>query len=604
MTLVRKSLIFTSIVIAIQLLVVGSLVSVLNLSEDRVKRLQYSRNAVYGSLEIVNTFNDAIFRITENTLVGDSKDSKLYESAVNKITSTLKRLRNDQYTSKQDLVELDRLANEANFLIAQLTDWKTEMENNTSQDSVYVKLVASRAILIPYLKRMTITANKFNQRHLKQQRTIENATNPSNIKSILMVMFLVNLLITIVTVVGFNRSIVRRLALVISNFRLFAGNQPLLPGQQGTDEIAEVDREFHVLTQALSEASEKDKAVFSNMPVGLITCNQEGQIQDLNPYASAWLADNTQGKFFQELVDEPQRFTELLKGTVSGSIRGRITTRQGQRVLAEVSASRFVHKSVNYVLLAIVDLSEREEMENRRQEFVSVVSHDIRTPITSADLLLDLMEQEKFSPVERAAKHCARARMQLTNIMKLTSDLLDIARIESGSVKLNKEFCSVAALVEQAVEAVTMQAQRAEISIIQNSIEDLIECDFDRIQQVLLNFLSNAVKFTPSGKKIEVTARRDADFVRIAVSDEGIGIPASEIGVVFDRFKQARKEDSKKGTGLGLAICKMMVESHGGRIGVNSIEGSGSEFWIMLPIEPSSEAVEVEQNGLTVKAPA
>ncbi len=581
MTLFRKSLLFVVGILSIQMILISGLLLLLTAAEKRAERLAYSRAAIYGASKMVPAFTEALHLVGLVAIYGDTNVKKRYENLRQEISDTLHRLSKDKYASAQDLKDLDRLESEAEFLFHELKEFEQNLVSCTSPEGFILETATFKSSIFPYLNRVTEMANAFARRHLLVERRLQQ-TNSSYFVSGFGMLFLVNVLVTAAYVIAFNRLVVKRLAVVTQNFVRFANNSPLYPKQQGADEIAFVDHEFHALSRLIVEASEKDQSLFNNMPVGLITCDEEGRIQKLNPLALKWLGEATINCLLEQVVEDRQKLAAVLSGEVSGSVRARIRMQDRDMVLTELSASRFHYQSKAYVIIALVDLSDREENEKMRQEFLNIVSHDIRTPIAAVCMLVEMIQED--SDEIRKLKYCGSAKTQLDNIMKLANNLLDVARMEAGSITLDRQECSVGALIEQATEVVTFQAKKAGVRIIERSTDLFVDCDPDRIQQVLVNFLSNALKYSGSDTTIEIYGEQIEQIVRIAVRDQGRGIPASEISTVFDRFKQVREQDAKRGAGLGLTICKLLVESHGGQVGVTSVDGEGSTFWLDLPV--------------------
>ncbi|MBI2810322.1 MAG: HAMP domain-containing histidine kinase [Candidatus Melainabacteria bacterium] len=235
------------------------------------------------------------------------------------------------------------------------------------------------------------------------------------------------------------------------------------------------------------------------------------------------------------------------------------------------------------------DVTEQRRVDRLKQEFVAMVSHDLRTPLASIKGTLSMISEGVYDPTsEMGKKRITDAEISIDRLVNLIGDVLDIEKLEAGQMSVEENVVSLSQVVDQSIEAVRGVAEQNKITIETNVTEDLdadVLGDNDRLVQVMVNLLSNAIKFSPeeSVVKIEITVNGAINEVRVI--DKGRGIPANNVDIIFERFKQSQSSDGKrgKGTGLGLAICKAIVEAHKGTIGVDSKEGEGSSFWIRLP---------------------
>ncbi|CAN5225482.1 hypothetical protein BH10CYA1_BH10CYA1_07560 [soil metagenome] len=239
----------------------------------------------------------------------------------------------------------------------------------------------------------------------------------------------------------------------------------------------------------------------------------------------------------------------------------------------------------NFKELAI----SRHASDEMRHSILAMVTHDMRSPLTSVEGSLVLVIDEVYGPVPpKLKKMLRRISSEVNRLIRLSNDLLDTERIESGDYELNVDEHFLETLVTQALDAVSGMSEIVNIKLEAQIPDELtIRCDGDRIVQVLVNLFSNAIKYSSPSSIIYVRAYRDDmnRTIRVEVVDHGIGIAAAERREVFDKFKQLSQpgETKRKGTGLGLAICKSLIEKHGGTIGVTSEEGKGSSFWFELP---------------------
>ncbi|MBW4471870.1 MAG: PAS domain S-box protein [Stenomitos rutilans HA7619-LM2] len=261
------------------------------------------------------------------------------------------------------------------------------------------------------------------------------------------------------------------------------------------------------------------------------------------------------------------------------------------------------------------DITERSLIERMKDEFISVVSHEFRTPLTAIhgalDLLIDgLVERNS----DRAQQLLTIAFEGSDRLVHLVDSILALERLESGDVKLLKQPCQIADLMMKAIDLTQLMAASAGVDLVVAPLTIQLEIDGDRILQVLTNLLSNAIKFSSSGDTVWLSAElQDGDrwvnrnvkddatasFARVptpppfrscilfSVKDQGRGIPSDKLETIFERFQQVDTSDSRQkgGTGLGLAICRSIVQQHNGRIWAESTLGEGSSFYVMLPVD-------------------
>jgi len=231
----------------------------------------------------------------------------------------------------------------------------------------------------------------------------------------------------------------------------------------------------------------------------------------------------------------------------------------------------------------------RHASDELRRSILAMVSHDMRAPLTSLRGLLTMAIEKVYGdPGPKLEKMLRRVNSEALRLIRLSNDLLDTERMNSGNFEIQTEEHFLESIADQAFNAVSGLAETNEISIKSDlPAEVMLSCDGDRIVQVLVNFLSNALKFSKKGSTVWLRARtvREGKAVRVEVTDEGPGIPPQSQAAVFERFKQLAQSSAsrKEGSGLGLSICKALIEAHGGTIGVDSAVGQGSTFWFELP---------------------
>jgi len=236
--------------------------------------------------------------------------------------------------------------------------------------------------------------------------------------------------------------------------------------------------------------------------------------------------------------------------------------------------------------------AELRELNLRKSEFVSIVSHDLRTPLAAMGVLVENLLAGIGGPLtDRQRDYLDRIHANIGRLTRMINDLLDLAKIEAGSIHFHPKTVALATIVEPLVESLQPLALRKSINL-QSTIHDralLIEGDSDKLSQVLTNLVQNACKFTPAGGEVQVEIRNDEEgFARVCVADTGCGIPPDEVPRVFEKFfRGASSKAEARGAGLGLAIVKHFVELHRGRIWVESSPQEGSRFYFTIPLARS-----------------
>jgi signal transduction histidine kinase len=257
------------------------------------------------------------------------------------------------------------------------------------------------------------------------------------------------------------------------------------------------------------------------------------------------------------------------------------------RVLADLAAS-----VVTEIQLRL-DIRRRGEVERIKDELVSVVSHELRTPLTSIRGSLGLLASGKLGALSPQGERMVQiATQNAERLVRLIGDTLDLERLESGSMSLERAWADAEAVALRAVETLRGVAEECGVRLEAGVPRELsMWVDADRVEQVLVNLLSNAIKFSPPGALVRLNAERRGGEVLFAVVDRGRGIPTAQLEHVFERFRQVDSSDAREkgGTGLGLAICRSIVQQHGGRIWAASEVGAGSTFFFTLPVEAGAE---------------
>jgi signal transduction histidine kinase len=253
---------------------------------------------------------------------------------------------------------------------------------------------------------------------------------------------------------------------------------------------------------------------------------------------------------------------------------------------------RAVNKSLDLKLGQLAESNVALYEANRlKSEFLANVSHELRTPLNSILGFADLLKDSSVPTDDpKATRYIQNILSSGKNLLELINDLLDLAKIEAGRMEIRSEPLSLNDLFEGLTSVLKPLCEQKQLVIVTSIASDvpIIQTDRAKLQQVLYNFLSNAIKFSPGGERIDLSAQRENDdAVRISVIDRGPGIEADKHQVIFEKFRQidASHTRTHSGTGLGLAISKELIALLGGSIGVQSEPGRGSVFWVVLPMQ-------------------
>lgn len=250
------------------------------------------------------------------------------------------------------------------------------------------------------------------------------------------------------------------------------------------------------------------------------------------------------------------------------------------------------------VVAVLHDVTREKEISQMKNDFVSYVSHELKTPIASITAYSEMLADGEADDEKTRKEFYSVIQSQAERLSRLIEDILNISRIESGLVKVAKESVSLTILMEEQLQMIKSYAEEKNIKVISQKpiVFDQVYADKDMISQVIVNLLSNAVKYTKPGGSVEIKTEVDeiAALARVSVTDTGIGIPEDEVDHVFDKFYRVdASEKQAKGTGLGLSLVKQIVEKvHNGRVFVKSRLGQGSTFGFELPLA-KAEAVKV-----------
>ena len=325
------------------------------------------------------------------------------------------------------------------------------------------------------------------------------------------------------------------------------------------------------------------------LPVGVLSVGPDHRIIAANPRAATLLGSGTAslaGRSVMETFLDARLEAALDAVPVGGALATEHKSGMADQRLLLVRAQRLAPDDIVVVL---EDVTELRRLQQIRTEFIDNLGHELRTPLSTVTLLAETLarEAEAADIPPRMRDRITRIEEETGHLAQMVNEMLDLARIEGGSLLRLDDDVDLGRLAAASAERLRLFAERNHVILVIEVEPGLpaVRGDEARLGQVVVNLVHNAVKFSPDGGEVRVAARHDEDAVAVSVTDHGVGIRRADQARIFERFyKVDRARLRGGGTGLGLAIARHVVEGHGGRIGVESEEGAGSTFTFTIPI--------------------
>ncbi|HEY9786292.1 MAG TPA: ATP-binding protein [Candidatus Obscuribacterales bacterium] len=389
------------------------------------------------------------------------------------------------------------------------------------------------------------------------------------------------------------RLVFKRLQVTLTNARRIASDTSLSPPMKGEDTISKIDQSMHTLVVSLREAHRRARAIIDNARDVICAIDTSGNFIMASPAAEAifgYLPEELGQLTYEsviyrdDLVQAKESISAIVKNKVASSFEARIKRKDGS--LLDTLWSAHWSDLEKSIFCVVHDISEQKEAERMKQEVVAMITHDLRTPLTTLLTFMEMLEQGALVELdEKTERLLTNAQRSGKRMMDLINDLLDIEKIKAGMLELDVQEVSITSVFEQSARPLQEWGADRGVTVHVSPSDLQVAVDESQICRVVSNLVSNAVKFTPKGGSVDISARLKDGMVEVSVSDTGRGIPAHLLDSIFDRFQQVQSSDAKQhgGSGLGLAICKAIVELHGGSISVRSSEGQGTTFRFTVP---------------------
>ena len=376
-----------------------------------------------------------------------------------------------------------------------------------------------------------------------------------------------------------------------------------------SQELLDLNQSLNKMGDAFSQhlktiTSERNRlsVVLEQMADGALILDHMGKVEYINPAALQLLnieSEEAVGFYFAEVVRYHQIIELWGHCLETGQRQGGLVETSGEQGrFLQVILTPFIEFQRRGYLLTLQDLTALRRLETIRRDFISNISHDLRTPITSLRLMTETLQNGAVNDPKMAERFLDLMGKSIETMSQLVEELLEHSRTQSGKVPLQQKPVILSSIIKPAVDRLQPQASRSKLNLSWQVPGDLplVMVDYDRINSVITNLIHNAIKFTLPGGEIFISARTDAEMVIVSITDTGIGIPKKDAKMIFKRFYKADRARTSKGMGLGLSIAKTIVEEHSGKIWVTSKVGKGSTFYFSIPTVKSQQHID-EQDG-------
>ena len=348
--------------------------------------------------------------------------------------------------------------------------------------------------------------------------------------------------------------------------------------------IASLKTSFDLQLSTVNSENARLSTVLEQLTDGVIIVDANGLIQFANPAAQKLFEiSDAPGHSVTEVVRNHQLVDAWRRCQQTNEMQSESVELPMRRLFLQIIAIPDTHSSGS--LLLVQDLTRVRRLETVRRDFISNVSHELRTPLASLKALTETLQNGALADPEAGPRFLSRINTEVDALTQMAQELLDLSRIESGQVELILAPLSPNTLVTSAVDRMRMQAERAGLKLsikCEDGLQNICAVQ-SRLEQVLVNIIHNAVKFTKPGGEVSVETESSIGGARFAVRDSGVGIPEESLTRIFERFYRVDRSRTGSGTGLGLSISKHIVVTHNGKIWAESNEGRGSVFYFMIP---------------------
>lgn len=505
--------------------------------------------------------------------------NKMLANRIEEIHQNMKEIPEYQHFDQEIMRTGNALMTEFRLLDAERT-------NGNSHADVTPRILKAARDLTEVTDDIVVAENAKNEQKSAKQTHV-------NIVSVVLVATICSVLITMILAAACALNAKKLVALITANAQRFSRRQPLEQPLAGDDDLARVDQIFHSMDQAIREAEQREHAVIDNSANLICSLTSDGTFLKANPFAKTLLG-YTPEKLAKLSLNDVVPASEALTADVElsnscqleGSRTFELKLLRADNKTVETSWSSFWSEADESLFCVVSDITEQKKVEHLKEDFIAMISDELRSPLMSVSETVAKSISGKMGAIPDAAQPVfASVTRSLDRLIRLVTDLLDFEKLQTGQMNFDMRRISLSSIMKQAEQEVAAHAANSHIHIKTGSTAAFVRADGERITQLLVNLLSNAIRYCKPDGIVSIIATEKSTHVEVSVVDEGPGIPPDYVEKVFTAFEVAPKSKQTKegGSGLGLAISRLIVVGHKGTIYATNEPTGGARFTFTLP---------------------
>ncbi len=623
LNLAQRGWLLVLIPVVLEILIVAGLAAMLSSAGRDLDRLEHQQQALLN----LNKIGSSGGRAAILAMAGKSgsDDFKAALAELEQLENFYKSPQALEAAGRKDFPELKEAVIAAGLMrkgVLRIVHSKEGQQNQPkTKENRKARRDSRQALMVSLLEFSNLSEQIIElETSMKAQGPREMSRIRQGILALLFVIVVVGFVLALVMVRFFTSEILQRLSKITTNARRLATGAALLPVDLRHDEIAMLDQGIHEANNVLAEARRRELSVLDNATEVICSLDARLKFVAVNTASlSHWSydADELLGMSLLTLLPQQsveavrlafQRISEgsnqgLNEGSNDGSgerskegeLESEVKTKDGSLRICRWSIS-WSEPEQRYSCV-VHDVTELRAIEELKQQFLLIASHDLRSPLTAVAISISMALDGRHGSInDKQRLELEKAQRSMTRLTDLIGDLLELGTLESQTFVIESACVrayNVCAIAAETLEAMATQAQ---VKLVKPHNDGLMFGDQGRLVQVMINLLSNAIKFSPPGAQVILAVDQLDQFIELSVSDSGPGIPSEDHALVFEKFRQSASvsDAGTKSSGLGLSIVKAIVGAHGGEVGVESTVGKGSRFWLRIPRYSGPEEEEGE----------